>query len=135
MVIVMVCANWKHNRANNVHRSARNTTVTGLQFMLGMKWGTPFDGYRDLTSGRCRSSLDIPIKPLGAVHRRRRRARNVFVFAHLHLEQISGVVSPDISPDDYVGGRGCAAPSQEQRPKRNLFRTEIRFHHFEEFRG
>jgi hypothetical protein len=92
--------------------------------------GAPFDGYRDLAGGWCRNRLDIPIEPLGAVDRRQRGAWNVRAFAHRHLEQISGVVSPDISPDDYSGGaRGCAAATApEQGPQRGLLRTEIKFH-------
>jgi len=74
--------------------------------------------------------LDIPIEPLGAVDRRQRGACNVRALAHRQLEQISRVVSPDISPDDYSGGaRGCtAATAQEQGSERGLLRTEIKFH-------
>ena len=54
-------------------------------------------------------ALDIS-EPLGAVDRRQRGAGNVRACAHRHLEQISGVVSPDISADDCSSGaRGCAA--------------------------
>jgi hypothetical protein len=46
------------------------------------------------------------------------------------LEQISGVVSPDISPDDYSScARGCAAASTlEQRPQPCFLSIEIEFH-------
>src|SRR6516164_2567703 len=96
----------------------------------GHEVGTPFDGDRDLSGGRCRYRLDTPIKPLGAVDRRQRGACDVRAFAHRHLEQISSVVSPDISPDDYSGSaRGCAAAtSREQGPQRGLPRTEIEFY-------
>ena len=95
----------------------------------------PFDGYRDLSGGRCRNRLDIPIEPLGAVDRWQRGTCNVRACAHRHLEQISGVVSPDISPTDYSGGaRGCtAASAPEQRPQPGSLPTEIKFHGFEEF--
>jgi hypothetical protein len=54
--------------------------------------------------------LDIPIEPMGATDRRQRGARDLRACAHRHLEQISGVVSPDIPPYDYSGGaRGWAA--------------------------
>ncbi len=108
-----------------------------LQFTLGMKWARLLMAIVTSAGGRCRNRLDIPIKPLGAVDRRQRGACNVRACAHRPLEQISGVVSPDISPDDYSGGaRGCAAASAlEQRPQRGLLRTEIRFHRFEEFHG
>src|SRR5215472_15176324 len=63
----------------------------------GNEVGTPFDGCRDLNGGRCLNRLDIPIKPLGAVDRWQRGACSVRACASRHLEQISGVVSPDIS--------------------------------------
>jgi hypothetical protein len=46
------------------------------------------------------------------------------------LEQISGVVSPDISPDDYSGGAfGCiAATARKQGSQRGVPLTEIEFH-------
>ena len=74
--------------------------------------------------------MDIPIEPLGAVDRRQRGACNVRACAHRPLEQISRVVSPDISPNDYSSGaRGCAAATApEQGPQRGLLRTEIKFH-------
>ena len=74
--------------------------------------------------------LDIPIEPLGAVDRRLRGVCDVRACAHRHLEQISGVVSPDISPDDYSGGaRGCtASTTRKQGPQRGLPRAEIEFH-------
>ena len=76
----------------------------------GHEVGAPFNGYRDVAGGWCRNTLDIVIEPLGAVARRQRGAGNVRALAHRQLEQISRVVSPDISPDDHSGGAcGCAA--------------------------
>ena len=93
----------------------------------GHEVGAPLDGYRDLTGGWCFNRLDIPIEPLGGVDRRQRGARNVPAFAHRHLEQISGLVSPDISPNNYSGGaRGFAATNApEQGPQPGLLRSEI----------
>ena len=95
--------------------------------------GTPYDGYRDLGGGRCRNRLDIPIKPLGTVDRWQRGACNILACAHRHLEQISGVVSPDISPDDYSGGArgGAAVTAAKQEPERGLVPAEIKSHRFE----
>jgi len=78
--------------------------------------------------------LDIPIKPLGAVDRRLHGACDVPACAHRYLEQISGVVPPDISPDDSSSGaRGCAAASgPEQRPQQGLLHTEIKVSWFRE---
>jgi hypothetical protein len=95
--------------------------------------GTPFNGYRDLRGRRYRNSFGIPIKTLGAVDRWDRSACNVRAFAHRHLEQVSGVVPPDISPDDYSGGArrwtvGCAP---EQRRQQGLLRSKISFHVWE----
>ena len=90
----------------------------------GHEVGTAFDGDRDLGTGRCRNRLDIPIKPLAAVDRRQRGACGIPACAHRHVEQISGVVSLDIPPDDYPGGaRGCGATAREQGPQRGLPRT------------
>src|SRR5262249_15528022 len=101
----------------------------------GNEVGTPFDGDRDLSGGGCRNRGDIPIKPLGARGRWQRGACNVRACAHRHFEQVSGVVSSDISPDDYSGGaRGCAAASApEQRPQPGLLPNEITLDGFEEF--
>jgi hypothetical protein len=83
------------------------------------------------------NTLDIPSEPRGALDRRQRGACNVRAIADRHLEQISGVVSPDISPDDYSGGAfGCAtAAGPKQERQRGLLRTEIKSHRFEVFHG
>ena len=52
----------------------------------GNEVGTPSDGYRDLSGGRCRNRLDTAIKPLGAVDRWQRGACNVRACASRHLE-------------------------------------------------
>ena len=56
--------------------------------------------------------VGYPIELLGDIDRRQRGACNVRAFTQRHLEQISRVVSPDISPDDY--SRGALLP-----PRRN----------------
>ncbi len=95
----------------------------------GHEVGTPRNGYRDLSRGGCCNRLDIPIKPVGAVDRRHRRACNVSARAHRNLEQISGVVSPDVPADDCSGGarRCAAATAPQQGPQRGLLRTEVSF--------
>src|SRR5215469_16879654 len=72
----------------------------------GDEVGPPFNGDCDLSSCRRRNYLDLPLTPLAAINRRRRGARDVSPCAHRDLEQISGVVSPDVSPDDCSGGAG-----------------------------
>jgi hypothetical protein len=97
-----------------------------LQFTLGMKWARLLMA---IVTSLVAGAVTRCVSPSG------RRAplivgSVVLAMSHGQLEQISRVVSPDISPDDYSGGaRGCAAATApEQGPQRGLLRTEIKFH-------
>src|ERR1700728_2840455 len=59
-----------------LHRCRKDAPVHA-----GHEVGTPFDGCHDLSGGRCRNRLDIPIKPLGAIDRWQRGA----MFVPLHI--------------------------------------------------
>ena len=124
--VVVIAINWGASPdLAELHRCRTDAPVHA-----GHEVGTPCDGHCHLTGRRRHNRLDISIEPLGAVDCRRRGACNVCACAHRNLEQISGVVSPDVSPDDYSGGaRGCAAAiASEQRPQRGLPRAEMKLH-------
>ena len=81
-----------------------------LQFTLGMKWARLVMAIVTSLAAGAVTGWISPSKPLAAVGRRHGGACDVSTRAHRHLEQISGVVSPDISADDCSGGaRRCAA--------------------------